>query len=453
MTTGAASLMGVPPRSPSRGGCRSGPGGVAVDVTGALDPSGPRNRYGPCWSPTNAAAVGGCRIDQAGLIPATYELSEMDGVRYAERHPGEDPDSKTGTPPSCALATRAVGRADAVDQPARHLLVHHPRPAPAGPPGSTTPSLPRVHGGLIWTDSTAGGRCLRWPGHRPRRRVRHRGAGVLPRHRRGPARRPRQPVRRHEPGPCNRCRPAPNASCQAVGVSTAGLTVADRRALYDIPVDVDRQAAAALLIELAVDHRLGAVGSRTTRPRPARILLRVRRPRVPVRVAQTSRRCLWAPAAGSGAGTPVSACQVLRDPVQWSRAVTDLITRATVRWQDRPPPAPPNGPCIDRRRRGNRVRRPGNRHRHPADRVHDADALAAGTLAGRQPSPSSRAAGLTWGLAASGPPGPGGARPGVRPAGWVGPGSGRSRPHRPTYWTPTAAAVQLYVEGGSYRST
>ena len=101
-------------------------------------------------------------------------------------------------------------------------------------------------------------------------------------------------------------------------------------------MDVDRQASQGLLYDVAVSSgtvlwsSIDAAGKPvlkyedpSTRPSQSRFLPSGTPP-------------LWRPTiGGAGAGvTPLDACQVLRDPVQWSRTVTDLLTRVTVRWLD-----------------------------------------------------------------------------------------------------------------------
>jgi hypothetical protein len=163
---------------------------------------------------------------------------------------------------------------------------------------------------------------------------------------------------------------------------------------------------------------------------------------------------LWAPASVGGSGTQLSACQVLRDPVTWARTVTDLVTRVAVRWLDQ-------------------TTSPGTTERSvtvldaPSEVAYgarglsvgtilttagDASNLASGLLAAHQPSPAWRGAGLAWDLADT-----------VDPADPVTADLARTLLDNRTRvgfpvaltdmpdWTPTSAAVSLYVEGGDYR--
>jgi hypothetical protein len=240
----------------------------------------------------------------------------------------------------------------------------------------------------------------------------------------------------------------------AVGVSSAGLTVADRPGhLQTSRMDVDRQAAAGLLLDLAITT--GSVLWAAYDPGKAGPYLYYEDPATRESLyvlAQDVTTLLWAPAPGSGAGTPMSACQVLRDPVQWTRAVTDLITRATVRWLDQsttPGTTERSVQLIDTAAETAYGAR-GISIGTLLTTSTDADTLASGTLAGHQPSPSWRTAGLTWDLAAADP-----ADQAAKDLAFTLLGGTTRLGYAVAltdlpYWTPTAAAVQLYVEGGAY---
>jgi hypothetical protein len=240
----------------------------------------------------------------------------------------------------------------------------------------------------------------------------------------------------------------------AVGVSDAGLTVADRPATVQISrMDVDRQAAAPLLQDLAVST--GAILWAAYDPAKAGPYLYYEDPakRASLYVlAQNLATLLWAPAPGSGAGTPLSSCQVLRDPVRWSRAVTDLITRATVRWRDQstaPGTTERTVQLIDTAAEAAYGAR-GISIGTDLTTSTDADSLAAGTLAAHQPSPSWRTTGLTWDLAQAEPADTAAQDLAFTLLGGVTRlGYAISLTDLP-YWTPTTAAVQLYIEGGTY---
>ena len=242
----------------------------------------------------------------------------------------------------------------------------------------------------------------------------------------------------------------------AVGVSTAGLTVAAR--LAPLPVsrmDVDRQAAAGLLNDLAASAGgvlwAAVIDATTTAFRfedPwARASL--------VRFVKDPGTGKWHPAiVPGGNGYPLPACQVLRDPVVWGRAVTDLITRATVRWLDQttsPGTTERSVAVLDTAAEATYGAR-GLSVGTILTTSADASTLASGLLAAHQPSPSWRTAGLAWDLADTDDP----ADPetidlATRLL------DNKARLGLPIaltdlpYWTPTAAAVSLYVEGGDYR--
>jgi len=243
----------------------------------------------------------------------------------------------------------------------------------------------------------------------------------------------------------------------AVGVSTAGLTVATRPAALTVSrMDVDRQAAAGLLLELAVtagavlwsayDPALGAPYLFYEDPAGRASLFSLEQDPVSL---------LWAPAtAAGGAGTGLSACNVLRAPVTWARAVTDLVTRVTVRWLDQttsPGTTERSVAVLDTAAEATYGAR-GLSVGTILTTSADASTLASGLLAAHQPSPSWRTAGLAWDLADTDDP----ADPetidlATRLL------DNKARLGLPIaltdlpYWTPTAAAVSLYVEGGDYR--
>jgi len=242
----------------------------------------------------------------------------------------------------------------------------------------------------------------------------------------------------------------------AAGVSTAGLTVATRPAGLTVSrLDVDRQAAAALLLELAVTG--GAVLWSAYDPALAAPYLFYEDPANRASLyslEQDPVGLLWAPAGSGGAGTGLSACDVLRDPVTWARAVTDLLTRVAVRWLDQattPGTTERSVTVLDTAAEdtfGARALSVSTLLTSAAD----ASTLASGLLAGHQPSPSWRTAGLAWDLADTTDP--------TRPATIDLAAAlldGKARLGLPVAlhdlpeWTPTAAAVSLYVEGGDYR--
>lgn len=219
-------------------------------------------------------------------------------------------------------------------------------------------------------------------------------------------------------------------------------------------LDVDRQAAAGLLVELATTG--GLVLWASWRDNHAYLVFEDPALRASLYVfAEDPATLLWRPVPGSGAGTPVSACQVLQDPVKWARVVGDLITRVTVRWLDQS-----TTPGTTERSYG--IVDSGSETVYGArgmsigttlTREQDASALATRTLAGHQPSPSWRTEGLTWDLSASETDDdPTRALVLALLGDTTRVGYAIALTDLP-YWTPTSAAVQLYIEGGTYRFT
>jgi hypothetical protein len=240
----------------------------------------------------------------------------------------------------------------------------------------------------------------------------------------------------------------------AVGVSAAGLNVAARlQPLQVSRMDVDRQAAAGLLEDLAASAGgvlWTAVQSATQtyfyfEDPWARASL--------VRFVKDPGTGLWHPAiVPGGNGYPLPACQVLRDPVTWARAVTDLITRATVRWLDQttsPGTTERSVQVIDTAAEASFGAR-GVSVGTILTTSADASTVASGIMAAHPTTPQWRAAGLTWDLADT---------VALDPATLDLAGKLLSNTARMglalslsglPYWTPTGAAVSLYVEGGTY---
>lgn len=241
----------------------------------------------------------------------------------------------------------------------------------------------------------------------------------------------------------------------AVGVSTAGLTIPARPAATVVSrMDVDRQAAGALLQDLAVTS--GAVLWSAYDPALGGPYLYFEDPAARASLyvfAQNVTTLLWAPAAGAGAGTPLSACEVLEDPVKWSRAVTDLITRATVRWKDQSTAPGTTDRSVQVVDTASEVQFGARGISIGTDLTTAADAttLANGTLAAHSAGPTWRTSGLTWDLALTDDPDQATVALAWTLLGGVSRlGYAIALTDLP-YWTPTAAAVQLYVEGGTYR--
>lgn len=122
----------------------------------------------------------------------------------------------------------------------------------------------------------------------------------------------------------------------AVGGQASSVTVDARPAALPVSrVDVDRQAAAGLLRDLATSGSaaLWVVVPPATPDTPQ---LRIEDPaaRVSLWVLGKGSDNLYRPMPSPTAGDPLDACAVLQDPVKWMRSTADLITRTTVRWQD-----------------------------------------------------------------------------------------------------------------------
>lgn len=257
-----------------------------------------------------------------------------------------------------------------------------------------------------------------------------------------------------EPWPAETLQARATRILTAVGLPTSYLNVAARPAALTVSrMDVDRQAATPLLQDLAVTG--GAVLWSAYKGSAQVPYLYFEDPATRASLYQLKQgvpSLLWAPAVGSGAGVPVSACAVLQDPVRWSREVGDLSTRATVRWLDQtttPGTTERSFVLVDA----------GNESTYGARGISissllttaaDAQALAARTLAAHQPSPSWRTEGLTWDLSLSLEDTPA-ARDlaltlldNVTRLGFA-----IALTDLP-YWTPTGAVTQLYIEGGTY---
>lgn len=119
----------------------------------------------------------------------------------------------------------------------------------------------------------------------------------------------------------------------AAGVGT--VTVDARPAALTVSrMDVDRQASAALLRDLATTGT-GVLWVRVA-PGSTAPALWIEDPatRESLWMLGQGGDGLWRPVPSPGAGDLIDACALLRDPVSWDRSVSDLITRVTVRWLD-----------------------------------------------------------------------------------------------------------------------
>lgn len=219
-------------------------------------------------------------------------------------------------------------------------------------------------------------------------------------------------------------------------------------------MDVDRQPAARLLQDLALSTGFVLWSSFNPTTNAQFMIFEDPAARASLYVfGQDVTTLLWTVTTGAGAGTPMTSCDVLEEPVSWRREVGDLITRVAVRWQDQttaPGTTERTVSLIDTANEtllGARGLSIGT----ILTTSGDATSLASRLLAAHQPSDAWRTEGLTWDLAATETD------------------NAASRSLAVTlldnaarlgfavaltdlpYWTPTAAATQLYIEGGDYR--
>lgn len=241
----------------------------------------------------------------------------------------------------------------------------------------------------------------------------------------------------------------------SVTVTNTGLVMASRAAALAVSrVDVDRQPAAALLRQLAITT--GTVLWSAYDPSRLGPYLYFEDPSARSSLYQLIENVdtlLWSPAPGAAGGVELSACQVLQSPVLWSRAVSDLITRATVRWADQStaPFTTERSVALVAESAEATYGARGLSVSTLLTSALDATALATTILASHQPSPAWRTAGLLWDLAVAEIDDDGNAA--ALAFALLGTvtrlGLAVALTDLP-YWTPTAAAVLLYVEGGTY---
>lgn len=218
-------------------------------------------------------------------------------------------------------------------------------------------------------------------------------------------------------------------------------------------MDVDRQPATALLYELATSTGTVLRPTWNYSTNTPQIVFED-----PVSRASLYQFLLnpdtgkWEPMAGVGSGSPMSACDVLRDPVAWSRNVTDLVTRTTVRWLDQstsPGTTERSVVMVDtaaEAQYGSRGVSVGT----ILTTATDANTLASGVTASHQPAPTWRTAGLTWDLSETETPAAEAAALATKLLdNQTRGGLALSLQDLPD-WTPTSAAASLYVEGGRY---
>ena len=217
-------------------------------------------------------------------------------------------------------------------------------------------------------------------------------------------------------------------------------------------MDVDRQAAANLLRELAQSGGavLWVVAGADGVP-----YLHIEDPsrRPGLWVLDQGPDGLWRPYPSAAAGRPLDACTITRDSVTWQRATADLVTRVTVRWMDQTT-------TPDTTERSVGVVDPAPEVRFGARGLSvgtilttAADATAAANLliATHKETQAWRADGLEWDLAATATPTPemlalavdlldNQTRYGLSVALAPLPD-----------WTPAGAEGGMYVDGGAYR--
>lgn len=385
----------------------------------------------------------------AALIPATCELW-IDGARYPDGATGQDP----AEPVALSGLTVHWGRSTSIDQPAPASCTFTLLDRPGGT-GRFDATVSLGSAVLVWAaldgrrvlvfggrvtdlsaayDGGAGGAACDVIATDQLADLASRYVGAEPWPNESLSVRARRILDAARPG------------LQLVVAARPGALSVSR-------LDVDRQAADGLLTELAVTG--GAVLWTYYAPATGAPVIFYEDPttRASLYVFAQQPTLLWAPQAGTGGGAPLSACVVLRDPVQWSRAVTDLITRATVRWLDQsttPGTTERSAALVDTAAEATYGAR-GISVSTLLTSATDAQNLAAGLLATHPPTPAWRTTGLTWDLADAGDE----TDPALRTLaltlldGAARLGYAVALTDLPD-WTPTAAAVQLYVEGGTY---
>lgn len=214
-------------------------------------------------------------------------------------------------------------------------------------------------------------------------------------------------------------------------------------------MDVDRQAMASLLADLAVTG--GTIIFPAMFPDGTELLV-TQNPndRASMMVLGPGTDGLWRPMPAAGLGAyELPAADVLRDPVAWARTVVDLVTRATVRWQDQTTSPDPTERSVS-------IVNADNETRWGARGVSigtiltsqsDAEKLAAAVLVRNQASAAYRARGLVWDLDHADPAGADLAAALLDSS--VRTGTAVMLTDLPD-WTPVAADAGGYVEGGAY---
>lgn len=237
----------------------------------------------------------------------------------------------------------------------------------------------------------------------------------------------------------------------AVGVDYSQAVIDARPGALQVSrMDVDRQSAAALLFDLATTG--GAVcWASATQAKGAYLWFEDPRARVSLYSFILQPNNLWGPGPTTARGNPLSACEVIRDPVQWRRTITSLITQVTIRWiqQTNPDTTERSDLVVDAAAQaafGARGLSVGTILTTQTDALD----LAAWVLGSHQPGEAWAATGLEWDLALA-ESNTQATQELVRAL--LG---SSTRPGLPLVltelpdWTPTTAAAGLYVEGGKY---
>lgn len=387
------------------------------------------------------------------LIPATCELW-IDGVRYPDGQPGED----DAEPFALADLVIRWGRSNTVDQPAPAQCSFTIMDPPTGAIRFDD-TVALGSSVLIWSeldgnrsvvfagrvtdldatfDETAGAGVCAVVATDQMSDLGNRFVGA-------------------EPWPAEALNTRAQRIISAIGLDPAvvlgPIPVPSPGSLTVSRMDVDRQAAAGLLFELATSGGAVLWSSFNAATGAPYLIFENPANRASLYIfGQDLGTLLWHPMPGLSGGSPLSACQVLEDPVKWQRTITDLMTRATVRWQDQttqPDPTERSVSLVNTEAEATYGSR-GISIGTILTTTGDAQTLAARVLAGHQPSPQWRTEGLTWDLALSETNDPAtralalALLDNTRRLGYA-----IALTDLP-YWTPTAAAVQLYIEGGTY---
>lgn len=240
----------------------------------------------------------------------------------------------------------------------------------------------------------------------------------------------------------------------AVGVGS--ITVDPRPAALTVSrMDVDRQAAAGLLGELATTGT--AVLWVAVAPGSSDPALWIEDPatRESLWMLGQGGDGLWRPVPSPGAGDLIDSGALLREPVAWDRATADLVTRVTVRWLDQtttPDPTERSVSIIDPASET----RWGARGLSVGTLLTSADAATRAAqqwIVAHQNHDAWRAAGLVWDTARTV------TDDAAARALLLNLLDNRQRPGRVVqvsglpWWTPAAGSAGRYIEGGSYRFT